>query len=212
MKAIRAAHVENRSWKQELYNFLRQYRATPHCTTGVSPAEALYRRKLNVTLPQLPQQTRVSELHEKLQRRDTANKAKSKDYSDKRRNAKPSQLQVGEIVLVRQPRRNKLTPFDPRPLEVVRRKGTLVTAKRGMYTITRNISHFKRLNATHSLPHDTYHNDTDDFDFTTDDNTRDNTHDNTLAKPTLKPCLSSQVVRRSSRLRKPPVRFKDFTE
>lgn len=213
MKAIRAAHVENRSWKQELYNFLRQYRATPHCTTGVSPAEALYGRKLNVTLPQLPQQTRVSELHEKLQRRDTANKAKSKDYSDKRRNAKPSQLQVGEIVLVRQPRRNKLTtPFDPRPLEVVRRKGTLVTAKRGMYTITRNISHFKRLNATHSLPHDTYHNDTDDFDFTTDDNTRDNTHDNTLAKPTLKPCLSSQVVRRSSRLRKPPVRFKDFTE
>ena len=138
---------------------------------------------------------------------------RNQKITDKRRNAKPSQLQVGEIVLVRQPRRNKLTtPFDPRPLEVVRRKGTLVTAKRGMYTITRNISHFKRLNATHSLPHDTYHNDTDDFDFTTDDNTRDNTHDNTLARPTLKPCLSSQVVRRSSRLRKPPVRFKDFTE
>ena len=29
-KAIRAAHVEHRSWKQEMYSFLRNYRATPH--------------------------------------------------------------------------------------------------------------------------------------------------------------------------------------
>ena len=56
MKAIRAAHVEQRSWKQELYTFLRQYRATPHCTTGVSPSEALNQRQMRVTLPQLPQQ------------------------------------------------------------------------------------------------------------------------------------------------------------
>ena len=63
MKAIRAAHIEQRSWKQELYNFLRQYRATPHCMTGVSPSEALNQRQMRVTLPQLPQQAEASASH-----------------------------------------------------------------------------------------------------------------------------------------------------
>ncbi|XP_033729841.1 uncharacterized protein K02A2.6-like [Pecten maximus] len=34
MKVVRAATLENRNWKQEMYKFLRQYRATPHVTTG----------------------------------------------------------------------------------------------------------------------------------------------------------------------------------
>ena len=29
-KAIRAAHVEKKNWKKELYAFLLNYRATPH--------------------------------------------------------------------------------------------------------------------------------------------------------------------------------------
>jgi transposase InsO family protein len=31
-KAIRTAHIEKKNWKQALYQFLRQYRATPHRT------------------------------------------------------------------------------------------------------------------------------------------------------------------------------------
>ena len=141
MKAIRAAHVEQRSWKQELYTFLRQYRATPHCTTGVSPSEALNQRQMRVTLPQLPQQAQTSESDTQLRHRDAANKAKAKAYSDRRRHAKQSDLQVGDTVLVRQPRRNKLsTPYDARPLEIITRSGSMITAQRGDYTITRNAS------------------------------------------------------------------------
>ena len=44
-KAIRAAVIEKGSWKQELYKFLRHYRATPHGTTGKSPREMLYHRE-----------------------------------------------------------------------------------------------------------------------------------------------------------------------
>ena len=40
-KTLRAAHLENKNWKQELFLFLRNYHATPHSTTGVSPAELL---------------------------------------------------------------------------------------------------------------------------------------------------------------------------
>jgi transposase InsO family protein len=37
MKAVRAATVEGKCWKQELHKFLRQCRATPHPSTGFSP-------------------------------------------------------------------------------------------------------------------------------------------------------------------------------
>jgi len=52
-KSIRIAHLEGKNWKQELYEFLRQYRTTPHSTTYVSPCEALKNRKLNTTRPGL---------------------------------------------------------------------------------------------------------------------------------------------------------------
>jgi transposase InsO family protein len=35
-KAIRAAHTQHRSWKQEIRTFLRNYRAIPHATTDMS--------------------------------------------------------------------------------------------------------------------------------------------------------------------------------
>ena len=53
-KSIRITHLEGKNWKQELYKFLRQYRATPHSTTSVSPSEALNNRKLKTTIPELP--------------------------------------------------------------------------------------------------------------------------------------------------------------
>ena len=190
MKAIRAAHVEQRSWKQELYTFLRQYRATPHCTTGVSPSEALNQRQMRVTLPQLPQQAQTSESDTQLRHRDAANKAKAKAYSDRRRHAKQSDLQVGDTVLVRQPRRNKLsTPYDARPLEIITRSGSMITAQRGDYTITRNA--------------------TDDYNEF--DDTARVPPDAEPANDALRPCLRQpDDIRRSGRARRPPVRFEDY--
>ena len=52
-KAIRAAHTEHRSWKQEIYTFLRNYRATPHATTDMSPGEILFGKKSNAKLSDL---------------------------------------------------------------------------------------------------------------------------------------------------------------
>ena len=58
-----------------------------------------------------------------------------------------SSLQVGDTVLVRQREASKLsTPFDPQPLVVADKKGSMITAKRdGEATITRNVSMFHRL-------------------------------------------------------------------
>ena len=50
-KTLRAAHLENKNWQQELFLLLGNYRTTPHSTTGVFPAELIFGRKL-VKLPE----------------------------------------------------------------------------------------------------------------------------------------------------------------
>ena len=69
-----------------------------------------------------------------------------KDYADKRSRAKESTIKVGDSVLVRQARENKLaSKFKPNPYRVIKMKGTRVTVERHGHFITRNISHYKKL-------------------------------------------------------------------
>ncbi|XP_014677981.1 PREDICTED: uncharacterized protein K02A2.6-like [Priapulus caudatus] len=45
-KSMKIAQAQNRDWKLELNKFLTAYRSTPHTSTGVSPAELLFGRKI----------------------------------------------------------------------------------------------------------------------------------------------------------------------
>lgn len=67
-KCVTTAHTEHKNWKQELFKFLRQYRATPHSTTNLSPCEALNQRKLKTTLPEITLTNPLPRQHEKVQR------------------------------------------------------------------------------------------------------------------------------------------------
>ena len=85
-----------------------------------------------------------------MRQRDANQKSKMKEYADQRRRATPSDINPGDIVLVKQPKHNKTTtPYDSSPYVVTGRKGTLVTAKRNEKEITRNSSHFKRIDDSH---------------------------------------------------------------
>ena len=69
---------------------------------------------------------------------------KAKVYTDTKRRARNSEISIGSNVIVKQERRNKLTSrFDPKPLTVTKVNGTIVTAERKDYSITRNVSHSK---------------------------------------------------------------------
>ena len=47
-KVVQGARTENKPWKQELYKFLRNYRATPHSTMGKSRTFALFGREMKI--------------------------------------------------------------------------------------------------------------------------------------------------------------------
>ena len=49
-KSVRAAQVEVKPWKKELYVFLRNYRATHHSSKEQSPASVLLQRSIRTKL------------------------------------------------------------------------------------------------------------------------------------------------------------------
>ena len=118
-KVIRTSAIERKCWKQELFKFLRNYRATPHVTTGKCPADLLFQsRTYRVRLPEL---STFQKDDKEIRERDAKKKSQAKQYADRKRYVKPS--------------------------TVVEKKGTMVTASRDnpRHVITRNSSFFKRL-------------------------------------------------------------------
>ncbi|XP_012940972.1 uncharacterized protein K02A2.6-like [Aplysia californica] len=145
-KTVQSAHIEGKPWKQELYHFLRNYRATPHISTGVSPAEALFKRNIRVKLPQIDSLMIPPTTDNDIHQHDTNKKGAAKRYADDRRHAQNSDIQVGDTVLARQPYKNKLSSFyDHDPYQVTSKKGPMVTASRNGKNMTRNTSFFKRV-------------------------------------------------------------------
>ena len=50
-KNIQISNVEGKNWRSELFVFLMNYRNTPHCSTGVSPASLMIKRHLATSEP-----------------------------------------------------------------------------------------------------------------------------------------------------------------
>jgi len=143
MKRIRIAQAEKQDWMRELRKYVVKYRTIEHPSTGKSPAELLFNRKLRGKLPIFCADNCVNlEACDK----DAEYKGKSKLYADVRRNAKYSEVEVGDQVLVKQEKVNKFsTPFNPEPLRVVAKTGnSLVIESRSGAQYSRNTSHVKK--------------------------------------------------------------------
>ena len=51
-KTIKSSIIERHSYQQQLHVFLRNYRPTPHPSTGVPPVTLMFNRHMKVQLPQ----------------------------------------------------------------------------------------------------------------------------------------------------------------
>ena len=144
-KAIRTAAVEGKNLK---------YRATPQSMTGKSPSELLNGRKIKSTLPRVQFDQTSPEIGET----DAKRKEKMKEYADKCSHTKSVDLKVGDTVLIKQPKKNKMsTPFNPEPFKIKEKKGSMITAQNAERTVTRNASFLKKLPSNipvHPVPSD----------------------------------------------------------
>ena len=116
-----------------MYKFLRNYIATPSSSTGIAPATT----GDNLTSTNSGTRQCVETKRQGLENEDER-------YADRKRHAKSRAIVPGNVVLARQPRRDKLTSqFDHRPYTVIQKTGRMITAQRGDRDTTRNSSHFK---------------------------------------------------------------------
>ena len=144
LKAVKIAHSENKNIKRELYKYLLAYHSTPHQTTGVPPATLMFSRKIRTKLPQL--ETLRSKSDEEVRDRDNIAKQKGKEYSDQKRQAKLRDINVGDEVLLKQRKQNKLTPtFESQPYTVMQRNGPeIVIQSPAGVKYKRNVAHTKK--------------------------------------------------------------------
>ncbi len=89
-KGIQAAKTEGKSWRQQLFKFLRNYRATPHATTGEPPAKLLYGANIRTLLPEAVEEKDDARLRE----RDEKEKRKQKMYADMRHSCLMSMSEI----------------------------------------------------------------------------------------------------------------------
>ena len=106
LKTLKIAHAQKLNIHHELNKFLIAYRSTPHCITGETPAKLLFGREIRTKLPDI--QATSSNI-EDVRDRDYQLKLKGKVYADTKRQAKQSNINKGDFVILKQDRENKLS-------------------------------------------------------------------------------------------------------
>lgn len=141
-KCVKNSQVSGRSFEEELKDFLRSYRATPHSSTGEAPNALLFRDKPSTV--RLPNALADDEITSKAREKDKRAKIKQASNQDKKLKAKQHEYKVGDSVLLLQTVKGKATTvYDQHPYKIIEIKGSMVTIKRGTRTLARNSSLLK---------------------------------------------------------------------
>ena len=152
----------------------------------------MFNRNIRGKLPTLPSKL-IVDRHKEACFNDQKKEQYNKEYSDVNRRVKASDIAVGDFVLVKQPKKNKLTTrFETNPYIVVQRnRSQIIAVNRDQRKIKHNVSHFKRIPRPES-----WDSDSDDDDLP-----------NRRAEKKEQREPSSTILHRSNRQRNPPERF-----
>ncbi len=117
MKQVQIAQAEGQDWRRELRKYVTVYRSIQHSTTGKTSLSEEHKRNV----------TRHCNTHGNSGKGRGAKKKKPKIYTDNRRSAKTSDIEVRDQVLVRQDKTDKfITTFHSTPHKVMHREGNSV--------------------------------------------------------------------------------------
>ena len=122
LKTLKIAHAQKLNIHHELNKFLIAYRSTPHCITGETPANSYLAGKSGQNYRTYKQL--YSSNIEDVRDRDYQLKLKGKVYADAKRQAKQSNINKGDFVILKQDRENKLSEtFSINQYKVIEKKG-----------------------------------------------------------------------------------------
>ena len=128
LKCLQIAHLEGKNWRTELHVWLTAYRATLQMM-GTTPYYIMFHREVRSKLTQLKKET-VGVPGEEVLKQDGSSKLKCKAYANLKRGAIPKSIRVGNTVLLKAEKTNKLsTNFNPDPFKVVHKTGSGVTLR-----------------------------------------------------------------------------------
>lgn len=148
LKRMKIANALYNDWKAELNNYLELYNNTPHSITGKAPSELLQNRKLRTKLPCVDDLETIPPSTD-FRDQDYEKKMLGKQREDVKRRAKPSNLSVGDTVLMRNvcPMNKLSTNFHKEKFTVIDRQGSNVTVQSNDTgkTYDRNTSHLKAI-------------------------------------------------------------------
>lgn len=147
-KCIRASLCANKNWREELRLMLINYRVTEHPTTGMSPSELLFNRKVRGFIPDIQQQ--MSPFYEQVRDTQQQQHERATRYAPKSSN---ETLKVGDkVIMIRSRRKSKFeSSFYNSTFTVLTIKGTMITVEsENGKRYTRNISFFRKQKGTNS--------------------------------------------------------------
>lgn len=112
-------------------------------TTGAMPFYLMFGREIRSKLPDLRREAPVTS--EEVCDRDWSRKLLQKDYVDAKRRVVEIQVEIGDRVLMKNTKTNKLSPnYNPSPCEVVDRKGEVTVRSKAGVDVKRNVSFVKK--------------------------------------------------------------------
>jgi hypothetical protein len=123
--------IDKKDPYMEVNKHLRVTRATPHISTGKSPAEILFVRKYITRLSDLrvDQAQGRQDIQEALEE-DRKAKERQKKYKDQKRYVGDHSIRAGDKVLLERRVTKTNSPYDPNPYTVTQTHGTKITATR----------------------------------------------------------------------------------
>jgi hypothetical protein len=102
--------MDSKSWQDDLLlDYLVMYRSTPQDTTGKSPFELMFGRKMKDKIPQFLSPV-SGKLDEEARAQDQKQKEKGREVADRKRRAREPSIEEGDRVVMRNIPGIKLTP------------------------------------------------------------------------------------------------------
>ncbi|XP_062557693.1 uncharacterized protein K02A2.6-like [Armigeres subalbatus] len=155
LRTLRIAKAIKADWRKAVQDYVYAYNTTPHSVTGKAPMELLTGGPVKDLLPSLRTETHWRQ-DEETRDKDAIKKMQGKAYADHRRHAKPSDIEVGDDVLLKNYETGKLEPkFKLDKFKVIKRTGNdvVVTNEEGvMYR--RPVSHLRKWPSTKASEQD----------------------------------------------------------